>query len=99
MLELTPRDYILPHMLRTAAQRFGDRPFVQFADRARTYAQADEAADRVANGLARLGVTKGTKVAIMAINSLGFIDAWVGAARAGAVDVPINTDYKDDSLR
>lgn len=99
MLDPAPREYILPHLLRKAASAFGERPFVQFPDRARTYAQADEAADRVANGLAALGVSKGTKVAIMAVNSLAFIDAWLGAARAGGVYVPINTDYKGDILR
>lgn len=51
VLELAPRDYVLPHMLRRAGQMFADRPFVQFPDRARTYAEADEAADRVAHGL------------------------------------------------
>ena len=99
MLQLGPRDYILPHMLRTAAERFGDRPFVAFPDRARTYTQADDAASRVAHGLSALGVAKGSKVAIMAVNALGFVDAWLGAARAGAVYVPSNTDYKGDILR
>lgn len=99
VLELAPRNYVLPHMLRRAGQMFADRPFVLFPDRARTYAEADEAADRVAHGFAKLGVEKGTKVAIMAVNSLAFIDAWLGAARAGAVYVPINTDYKGDILR
>jgi len=28
----------------------------------------------------------------------GFLEAWLGAARAGAVYVPINTDYKGDIL-
>ena len=34
----------------------------------------------------------------MAHNSLAFIEAWLGAARAGVVYVPINTDYKGDIL-
>ncbi len=99
MLELDPRDYVLPHLLQRAAERFGDRPLVAFPGAARTYAEADRAASSVANGLAGLGVGKGSKVAIMAVNSLGFVDAWFGAARAGAVYVPINTDYKGDILR
>ncbi len=78
MLDLSPRDYILPHMLRRAGRLFADRPFVQFPERARTYAEADAAADRVAHGLADLGAGKGTKVAIMAVNSLAFIDACWG---------------------
>lgn len=99
MLALSPQDYVLPHILQRAAERFCDRPFVAFPGAARTYAEADRAASSVANGLAGLGVGKGSKVAVMAVNSLGFVDAWFGAARAGAVYVPINTDYKGDILR
>src|SRR5690349_19724096 len=35
----------------------------------------------------------------MALNSPAFVDAWLGAAKAGAVYVPINTEYKGDILR
>ncbi|MEZ5649864.1 MAG: AMP-binding protein [Burkholderiaceae bacterium] len=99
MIEADPTDYVLPRLLRQAAEAFADRPFVAFAQGSRSFAQADAAASSVANGLADLGVGKGAKVAIMAVNSLAFVDAWLGAARAGAVYVPINTDYKGDILR
>ncbi|MEZ5658393.1 MAG: AMP-binding protein [Burkholderiaceae bacterium] len=99
LLELSPGDYVLPRLLSRAAERFGDRPMVVFPNRARSFTQADQAASRVAGGLAELGVGQGSKLAIMAVTSLAFVDAWLGAARAGAVYVPINTDYKGDILR
>ncbi|MFV0298133.1 MAG: AMP-binding protein [Hyphomicrobiaceae bacterium] len=89
----------LGQLLRNAAQSHGGRMFLEFEEGTRTFAEADAAANRVANGLIGLGVGHGTKIAIMAHNSLAFVEAWFGAARTGAVYVPINTDYKGDILQ
>ena len=89
---------VLGGLLRSAAERHGARTFLEFADCKRTFSEVDLTANRIANGLAQLRVGRGTKVAIMAHNSLAFIEAWFGAARAGAGYVPINTDYKGDIL-
>src|SRR5215510_14611285 len=89
-----PERLVLGGLLRSAAERHGDQTFLEFADSSRTFGDVDLAANRVANGLAELRVGPGAKVAIMAHNSLAFIEAWLGAARAGAVYVQINTDYK-----
>jgi len=91
--------YHLGSLLRSAAERHGARVFVECAGVSRTFIEADRAASRAANGLLALGAGPGAKVAIMAANSLAFVDAWLGAARAGAVAVPMNTDYKGDILR
>lgn len=92
-------NHVLGNLLSRAAVRYGDRVFLEFAHESRTFIQQHHAANRTANGLAALGVGPGAKVAIMAVNSLAFVDAWLGAARSGAVYVPINTDYKGDILR
>jgi crotonobetaine/carnitine-CoA ligase len=91
--------FTLGGLLRTAAERHGARTFLEFADGTQTYAEADARANRTANGLLALDAGKDSKIAIMAMNGPGFIDAWLGAARTGAVYVPINTDYKGDILR
>jgi carnitine-CoA ligase len=91
--------FTLGALLRAAAERHGARTFLEFSDGVQTYAEADARADRTANGLVALGAGKDSKIAIMAVNGPGFIDAWFGAARTGAVYVPINTDYKGDILR
>lgn len=93
------REYgVLGNLLRRAAERYGDRVFLEFAEGSRPFNEQHRASKRVANGLAELGVGPGAKVAIMALNSLAFVDAWFEAACAGAVYVPINTDYKGDIL-
>jgi crotonobetaine/carnitine-CoA ligase len=98
MLAEDPQRLVLGGLLRSAAERAGARPFLEFADAIRTFGEADLAANRVANGLAELGAGRSAKIAIMAHNSLAFIEAWLGAARAGAIYVPINTEYKGDIL-
>ncbi|MFN3746971.1 MAG: AMP-binding protein [Hyphomicrobiaceae bacterium] len=99
MSEFRCEPFTLGALLRDAAAHYGDRTFLDFPEGTQTFAEADRRANRTANGLAALGAGKGSKVAIMAMNGPGFVDAWLGAARAGAIYVPINTDYKGDILR
>ena len=90
--------FVLGELLRDAAETQGDRVLLQFDDEKRSFIETHLAANRAANGLAALGMDRSAKLAIMTGNSLAFIEAWLGAARAGAVYVPINTDYKGDIL-
>src|SRR5450631_124662 len=55
-----------------------------------TYAEFDRITDRVAAGLARRGVAKGARMAILARNSHAFAALRFALARLGAVLVPIN---------
>lgn len=50
--------------------------------------------NRVANALAALGVREGGRVAILLHNRLEYLDLWFGLSRIGALQVPINTEYK-----
>ncbi|GIJ20704.1 acyl-CoA synthetase [Micromonospora lutea] len=56
-----------------------------------TYRQFADGADRVAALLSRLGVGKGDAVAYLGENSPDFLQVMFGAARLGAVFVPVNT--------
>ncbi len=91
-------EMVLGDILRTAADRHGERTLLRFDQVERSFAETHLAANRTANGLAALGAGRDAKVAIMAGNTLAFVDAWLGTARAGAVYVPINTDYKGGIL-
>ncbi|HSG78799.1 MAG TPA: AMP-binding protein [Acidimicrobiia bacterium] len=73
-----------------------DRVLIDFEDRSVTYGVLDDDANRFANRLGDLGIAKGDKVAIMLDNCPEFLAAWVGTAKAGIVEVPINTGYKGD---
>jgi crotonobetaine/carnitine-CoA ligase len=73
-----------------------EREFIRFEETVLTYADIDSAANRFANRLIELGLHKGDKAAIMLENRPEFLGAWVGMAKAGIVEVPINTGYKGD---
>jgi crotonobetaine/carnitine-CoA ligase len=50
----------------------------------------DGITNRIANGLARLGIGKDDKVALLLPNSLEAVYLWFACSKLGAVDVPIN---------
>ena len=92
--------WCLPGLLAAQAQAHADRPFLSFAlgERELTYAETAAEADVVAAGLARLGVGHGDRVLLMLRNRAEFVLAWLAAARLGAVQVPVNVDYRGPFL-
>jgi len=58
--------------------------------RALSFAQWNERATRLANGLLGLGLQKGDRVALLAYNCVEWMEIYVALARAGLVAVPIN---------
>ena len=76
--------------LRRTARRSPDRLALLFAGRTWTYTQLDADVNRVAHGLAGLGIAKGDRVAILSRNSAYFVLLRFALARLGAVLVPIN---------
>lgn len=67
-----------------------DQPFLRYAGRTWTYAQAGDLARRAARVLAQHGVGAGDRVAMMCFNTPGFVFAMLGAWRMGAAVVPVN---------
>ena len=59
-------------------------------ERSLTYAQWNDRACRLANGLLGLGLQKGDRVAVLAYNRLEWAEIYAAAAKAGLVAVPIN---------
>jgi long-chain acyl-CoA synthetase len=70
-----------------------------FFNRRRTYKSISDEAWRFANGLRRLGVRKGDRVALVLPNTPQFIVAFYGALRAGAIVVPCNPLYTPPELQ
>lgn len=87
-------DRVPAKILARQAQAAPDRPFVYFAGEWITYGEADRRANRAAHALAAAGVKKGDRVAIDLHNRLEYLDLWFGLGRLGAIQVPINTDYR-----
>jgi carnitine-CoA ligase len=81
-------------ILARQAAHAPNRPFVQFGNESVTYGEASRRANRTANALAGFGIGKGSRVAILMRNRLEYFDLWFGLSRLGAVQVPLNTEYK-----
>ncbi len=79
-------------MLRKAAWRMPEHPYLYWSDRQRslTYAEGEQISDAVAGGLASLGVVKGDRVGIFAHNGIDYVNAVFGAWKLGAISAHIN---------
>lgn len=77
----------LGELLRDSARRWPQRPALHTADGARTYAALDADADRMAYGLAALGISPGDRVIVQLPNVPEFASVLFGLLRAGAVPV------------
>ncbi|XVQ14874.1 class I adenylate-forming enzyme family protein [Spirillospora sp. CA-255316] len=63
-----------------------------------TFAAFDELTDRVAAGLLARGVRRGDRVGLLGLNTPQWLAAFFGAARIGAVVVPLNVRYREEEL-
>ncbi len=90
---------VIGKLVRDKAHSQKDRIFLYFKDDAVTYQQLDEMSNRFAHGFKALEIAKNDKIAIMMRNHPDFLYTWFGAAKLGAVTVPVNTAYKGDLLR
>ncbi|MGH1561617.1 AMP-binding protein [Mumia sp. DW29H23] len=75
-----------------------DAPFVRCGGDWITPAQLDERADRLATGLASLGVGAGDKVATILPNRIETVELLFAVDKLGAVQVPLNYYLKGDFL-
>ena len=89
----------LAEILPAAARRHGPRLALVVEDRQVTFDELDGLADRVAHGLADLGVKSGDGVALFGANSIEWVAAYFGAAKAGAVLIPLSSMLTTDELR
>lgn len=83
---LTPTTF-----LRRSAAVYPDRRAVIDGDRQWSYSQLLERSERLAGGLAQLGVQPGDRVAVLAPNSSTVLEAHHGVPFAGAVLIALNT--------
>jgi fatty-acyl-CoA synthase len=72
------------------ARRTPDVIALRFEGTGRSYAEWDERVTRLANALADRGIGAGDRIAVLALNGLEVMEAFVATARLGAIGVPIN---------
>jgi long-chain acyl-CoA synthetase len=88
----------LSQMLEGAAKRFPRKTAIIFEGRHITFAELEAEAGRVAGGLARLGVKKGDRVAMIQSSNPTFVTAFFGIMKAGGIAVPLDARYVADEL-
>jgi long-chain acyl-CoA synthetase len=76
-----------------------DRVALRHGGTSVTFGALDERAGRYAAGLVAAGAAPGDRVLVALPNSVSLFEMIVGAARAGAVTVPVNTRLSDRELR
>ena len=77
-------------VVREHARTQGDVIAFSYGQEDISFAEIDEGADRVANGLVALGVKPGDRVAFLGKNHPLYFEAFLGANRVGAVMTPVN---------
>jgi acyl-CoA synthetase (AMP-forming)/AMP-acid ligase II len=75
-----------------------DRLAIIFEDKRFTFGELNERVNRLANGLAGLGVKKGDRVAMLQVNCNQCVEAYFATARLGAIYLPLNFRAREDEL-
>ncbi len=88
----------LPARIAAHAAARPGAPAVRCGGVIREWAALDARMDRFAAGLQGLGVAPGDKVAILARPSVAYVEAFLGALRAGACVVPLSNMASGDTL-
>jgi acyl-CoA synthetase (AMP-forming)/AMP-acid ligase II len=81
----------VPALLGARAAQRGEAAFVVCDDDVVTYAEAERRSAALARGLLAIGVGRGTPVGVLHPNGSEFVVSALGAARIGAVVVPLST--------
>ena len=93
-----PEFVSIPIRIARHAKAFPAKRAVACEDKTRTWGEFDKRLNRVARALAGMGIGKGDKVAILAANSIEYLETFMGALRAGACVVPLSTMAAADAL-
>lgn len=86
------------HFVRHVADEWGDRDLVLLGERRLSYRELEAESRRLGRALLAGGVTRGSRVGLLAPNGPEWVVAWLAAARIGAVVVLLNTFHKAREL-
>ncbi|CAG7843953.1 Long-chain-fatty-acid--CoA ligase [Pseudoclavibacter triregionum] len=89
----------LPDMLDGVVARFPDSIAIEYFGRTMTYRELGDRVARFANGLRRLGVRPGDRVALVMPNAPQHVVAFYAVLRIGGIVVEHNPLYTRDELR
>ncbi len=67
-----------------------DKEAIVFEDKRYTFSQLNDRANRLANGLLKLGIQKGDRIALLAVNCNQCVETYFAVAKTGGIYVPLN---------
>lgn len=85
-------------LVRRAARTYGDAPALVEGSRTMSFAEFDQATDRVGNGLLARGLEPGDHVAVLVPNGIDGVVTYYALAKAGLVRVSLNAREADVEL-
>lgn len=88
----------LHEVMRATAVRFPEKTAITFKDQAFTFAEFDRSSNRLANGLAALGLGSGDRLALYLPNCLEYELAFYAASKLGAISCPMNPSYREREI-
>jgi fatty-acyl-CoA synthase len=83
-------------LIRRGARYFPERTAVYFEDRSLTFHEVDRLSNRIAHALARNGINRGGRLAILANNSLYTMPVDFACVKSGAARTPLNARLSMD---
>jgi len=89
----------LAEMIRVNSVRYAKNIALIFNKRKVSYRQLNEHVKKLASGLKGLGVKKGSKIAILLLNSPEFVISYFAITGLGAIVVPLNHMLKAEELK
>lgn len=90
--------HTFPGWIRSRAAARGDAVALTIVGESASYAEVDERSDRMAAGLARIGLSAGDHCALMMKNSLANVDTWFGLTKAGVVELAVHNAARGNVL-
>jgi len=84
--------------LSIAAAICPDKDAIVFEDKRYTFSQLSERVNRLANGLLKLGVSKGDRVSFLQVNCNQCVENYFAVAKTGAIYMPLNFRAKEKEL-
>ena len=91
-------EHNLADLFESIADAVPERVALVSGDRAQTFAELDERANRLANALATRGVGAGSHVGLYLYNGAEFVEAMLACFKLRAVGININYRYVEDEL-
>jgi fatty-acyl-CoA synthase len=84
------KQWVIGEILARWARKTPNKEALVFANRRFTYSHFNERVNRLANGLASLGIERGDKVAVLFRNCNEILECYFAVSKLGAISVPLN---------